>query len=79
MYTRVQKWGNSKAVRLPKHIVDKTGINENDQVELYVRDGDIVITPSKKHIKLEDRIAEYDGQYRSGEWDTGKPKGDEVW
>jgi len=34
MYTKVQKWGNSKAVRLPKYIVEEAGIKENDRVEL---------------------------------------------
>jgi len=79
MYTKVQKWGNSKAVRLPKYIVEEAGIKENDRVELYVHDGNIVIVPGKKHVKLEDRVAEYDGRYRPGERDTGKPEGDEVW
>ncbi len=79
MYTRVKKWGNSKAVRLPKYIVEETGITENDRVELYVHDGNIVIVPEKKHIMLEDRVAEYKGSYRPGEWDTGKPEGDEIW
>jgi len=79
MQTRVQKWGNSKAVRLPKAIVEEAGFKEDDQVELFVRDGNIVIAPSKKHLKLEDRVAEYDGQYSPGEWETGEPEGDEIW
>jgi len=78
VYTRVQKWGNSKAVRLPKYIAEEAGIKENGRVELYVHEGNIVITPRKKHMKLEDRVAEYDGRYKPGEWDTGKPEGDEV-
>jgi len=79
MYTKVQKWGNSKAVRLPKYIVEEAGIKENDRVKLYFHDGKIVIAPEKKHVKLEDRVAEYDGSYSPGEWDTGQPEGDEVW
>lgn len=79
MYTKVQKWGNSKAVRLPKYIVEEAGIKENDRVELHVHDGNIVIVPGKKHVKLKDRVAEYDGRYRPGEWDTENPEGDEVW
>ncbi len=79
MYTRVQKWGNSKAVRLPKHIAEEAGIKENDRVELYFHEGNIAIVPVKKHVKLEDRVAEYEGRYRPGEWDTAKPQGDEIW
>ncbi len=79
MQTRVQKWGNSKAVRLPKYITEEAGIKENDEVDLYVHEGNIVITPRKKHVKLEDRVAEFEAKYRPDEWDTGKPEGDEVW
>ncbi len=79
MYTRVKKWGNSKAIRLPKYIVEEAGITENSRVELYVHDGNIIIVPEKKHIMLADRVAEYEGIYRPGEWDTGEPEGDEVW
>ncbi|MGM0652177.1 MAG: AbrB/MazE/SpoVT family DNA-binding domain-containing protein [Bacillota bacterium] len=79
MYTRVQKWGNSKAVRLPKYIVEEAGIKENDPVELYIHEGNIIIVPGKKHVKLEDRVAEFEGKYRPDEWDTGEPEGDEVW
>lgn len=79
MHTRVQKWGNSKAVRLPKYITEEAGIKENDEVDLYVHEGNIVITPRKKHVKLEDRVAEFEAKYRPDEWDTGKPEGDEVW
>ncbi len=79
MQTKVQKWGNSKAVRLPKYIAEEAGIKENDEVDLYVHEGSIVITPRKKHVKLEDRVAEFEGEYVPGEWNTGSPEGDEVW
>ena len=79
MYARIQKWGNSKAVRLPKAIVEEVGLNEHDQVKLFVQDGSILLAPCKRHVKLADRVAEYDGQYKPGEWETGEPEGDEVW
>jgi len=79
MYTRIQKWGNSKAFPLPKAIVEDAGLNEEDRLNLTVKDGSIILTPYKKHIKLADRVAEYDGRYKPGEWDTGEPEGDEIW
>ncbi len=78
MYTSIQKWGNSQAVRLPKHILEQAGLNENDKVEISVQDGKLMIIPVKRHKKLAERIAEYEGDYQCHEWDTGKPAGKEV-
>ncbi|MDO9533999.1 MAG: AbrB/MazE/SpoVT family DNA-binding domain-containing protein [Bacillota bacterium] len=79
MYTTIQKWGNSQAVRLPKAILELANIHEKDQVELRVENGNIIIIPFKKHKSLNERIAEYKGDYKCSEWDTGKPTGKEVW
>lgn len=79
MYTTIQKWGNSKAVRLPKAILEKAGLQETDSVELMVREGNIIITPANKHLTLRERLADYHGNYEPKEWDTGKPAGKEIW
>ncbi len=78
MYTSIQKWGNSQAIRLPRAILEMAGLSQNDRVELKVQDGNVMIIPLKKHKPLADRISEYQGEYKCQEWDTGKPVGDEV-
>lgn len=78
MYTTIQKWGNSQAVRLPKAILEMAQLNENDKVEIKVKDGNLIIIPVKKHRTLQERIAEYNGDYKCSEWDMGKPQGKEV-
>jgi antitoxin MazE len=78
MFTTIQKWGNSQAVRLPKAILEKASLKENDKVEITVKDGNLIITPVKKHVTLQERIAEFQGDYLCSEWDTGKPTGKEV-
>ncbi|MGD9567225.1 MAG: AbrB/MazE/SpoVT family DNA-binding domain-containing protein [Sedimentibacter sp.] len=78
MYTTIQKWGNSQAVRIPKSILEMAELNENDKVEIKVIDGNVTIIPVKKHRTLEERIAEYDGNYICSEWDTSEQKGKEV-
>lgn len=78
MYTKIQKWGNSHAVRLPKALLDIADIKENTEVEIKVQDGNLIIIPIKKHKTLEERIAEYKEEYQCTEWDTGKPEGNEV-
>jgi len=79
MYTSIQKWGNSQAVRLPRSILEKAGLDEKDQVELVVRDGNITIIPVNKHLTLKERAADYYGTYKPTEWDTGKLTGKEIW
>ncbi len=50
MLTKIQKRGNSYAIWIPRIILDKMKIGENDQVEVKVVDGNIIIVPVKKHI-----------------------------
>jgi antitoxin MazE len=79
MYTTIQKWGNSHAVRIPKALLEKANLTNNDQVKIKVLDGNIVITPVKKHRTLKERIAGYDGNCNCRELDTGNPRGNEAW
>lgn len=79
MRTTIQKWGNSQAIRLPKSILEQADLQENDRVEIKVQEGNVIIIPEKKRKTLAERIAEYQGDYHSSEWDTGKPSGNEVW
>jgi len=78
MRTTLKKWGNSQAIRIPKTIIEKARIKENDQVELNVVSGTIVIQPIKKHKTLKERIKDYNGDYRCSEWESGQSVGKEV-
>lgn len=79
MYTTIQKWGNSQAVRLPKGLLEAASLRENDQVELSAETDCIIIRRAgKKHMTLAERVADYHGDYLCKEWDTGKPRGNEV-
>ena len=75
MYTTIQKWGNSQAVRLPKDILEEANLQENDKVQIKVQDGNVIIIPDKKRKTLKERIAEFKGDYECNEWNTGKPSG----
>jgi antitoxin MazE len=78
MFTTVQKWGNSHAIRIPKVLLEMAQLKENDQVEIQVQNGNLAIIPVRKHRTLEERIAEYSGDYKCAEWDTGETQGKEV-
>ena len=83
MLTTIQKWGNSQGVRLPKTILDKLFLQENDQVEINTENSSIIIrkaTRKRRAIKsLEELFSNYTGIYKCEECDTGKPVGREIW
>lgn len=55
--TTIRKWGNSQGVRLPKDIINRAGLKENDNVEICVINGIITIRKTKpKHLNLQERL-----------------------
>jgi len=82
MYTTVQRWGNSNAVRIPKALLEAVQLAENDKVEITAQEGGIFIQPAKRkrRIKsLEELFEGYEGDYICEEFDWGSPVGREVW
>lgn len=80
MNTHVQRWGNSLAIRIPKVFADETGLEPNDEVEITVRDGQIVLTPMKsKPYSLDDLLAGITPENRHDEWEMGSAVGNETW
>jgi antitoxin MazE len=82
MNTKVQKWGNSQGLRLPKHILQDARINIGDDVNVVTRDGVIIISPVK-HIRgkydIRELLSHIPKDYKPEEVDWGKPVGKEVW
>lgn len=55
--TTIRKWGNSQGVRLPKDVINRAGLKENDNVEISVINGIITIRKTKtKHLSLQERL-----------------------
>lgn len=49
MTTKIQKWGNSLAVRLPKEITKKLDFREGSQVVIHESGEQVVITPVRQN------------------------------
>jgi antitoxin MazE len=83
MKTRVQKWGNSLALRIPKALAAEAGLGENAEVELSSDNGRLVVTPRKKKRKpkysVEEMLRGITPENLHGEIDFGPPVGREVW
>ena len=80
METRVQKWGNSLALRIPKPLASQIGLELNSPVELSLRGKELVIELVRPSgLKLDDLLAEVTEHNLHGEIDTGPATGGEVW
>lgn len=79
MQLAIAKWGNSLAIRLPRHVLEEAKLTEGSPVDLIVRDGQVVVTPVRKKIKLDDLLAQMTAENVHNEVDWGEQQGDEVW
>jgi antitoxin MazE len=80
MKTRVQKWGNSLALRIPKAFAAEAGLQANAPVELSLVQGTLVVQPVKPAtLTLEQLLQGITPKNCPGEWNTGPAVGKEVW
>ena len=80
MLATIAKWGNSRAIRIPKELALETGLDFGSKVELVLEKGELRIVPVKKsRYTLEELVAGITPENRHEEWDTGPPVGREVW
>lgn len=80
MQARIQKWGNSLAVRIPKAVATEAHLAQEAIVELAVHDGKLVIEPTKKKnydLKLLIAGITPDNLHAEDIW--GAPVGREAW
>ncbi len=80
MKTRVQKWGNSLALRIPKTFAEEAGLQANAAVELSLVEGKLVVQPIRPQpLTLDELLRGITDENRPGEWETGPAVGKEVW
>lgn len=56
MQTSIRKWGNSAGAIIPAAILKKAGLEMNDQLEIEVVDGRIVLQPAAPSYTLADLL-----------------------
>jgi len=80
MKARVQKWGNSLALRIPRPFAEESHLHEDSAVELSVRNGKLVVAPlAELALSLEELVKRITARNRHHEVETGGPVGNEVW
>jgi antitoxin MazE len=80
MKTRVQKWGNSLALRIPKCFADEVGLQKETPIEVSLADGELVIRPlTEPKLTLKQLLAKVTKDNLHHEVDTGAAVGKETW
>ena len=80
MLTKVQKWGNSLALRIPKSFAADAHIEKDSVVEVSLVDGQIIVKPVvMPKWTLDQLLAGVKIENIHHEMDTGDPVGNEVW
>jgi len=80
MQTKIQKWGNSLALRIPKSFALSVNIKHDELVDLSIDRGKIIITPTtEKEYSLDELLKGVSKNNLHTEFDTGAPVGKEIW
>ena len=80
MKTKVQRWGNSLAVRIPKAFAEEVGLKDDSPVEMSLVEGGLLVEPSSTWAPSLDELL--DGVTKANlhdEVDTGPAQGSEAW
>lgn len=78
MQAKVQRWGNSLALRLPKAVAEQVGIREGSSIDLEVRSGMLTLR-ARHQYRLQDLLAQIRPGNRHAEVSFGSRKGREEW
>ncbi|MGH2698568.1 MAG: AbrB/MazE/SpoVT family DNA-binding domain-containing protein [Actinomycetota bacterium] len=76
---RIQKWGNSLALRIPKSLAEDAGVNAGSLVDFRAVRGKLIATPLRGKYELEELLAGVSKANLHGEVDSGEALGQEVW
>lgn len=80
MKTRVQKWGNSLALRIPKSFANEVGLLNDSSVEVSLSNGKLVVVPIEKPgLSLKKLLAQITEENMHHEVDSGPAVGIEAW
>ncbi len=80
MQSKIQQWGNSLALRIPKPFAGELGLSRHSAVEVSIVDGNLLVLPIKEpQPTLEALLAEVNDDNLHSEVDTGAAVGREIW
>jgi antitoxin MazE len=79
LHVRVQRWGNSLAVRIPKPLAEDADVKEGTVLNLAVFEGKVVATPvERKKLSLKQLLAKVTRKNLHAEVDFGPSVGRDI-
>ena len=80
MVTKIEKWGNELAIRIPAAVSQKIGVVDGSVVHIVVEGGRLIVSARPfPHYRLEDLLAGIRPENLHAETDTGTASGKEAW
>lgn len=80
MVTKIQMWGNSLGLRIPKSFAAEVKVEPGAEVDLSVIEGRLVVQPiHPRKYDLATLLEGVDDSNLHDEVDTGEPVGREAW
>ena len=80
MKIRIQKWGNSFGIRIPRSVLKSLDIKDNDLLTIEEKDDKIIISKvNKKKISLAKKFFEYHGDALNNDFIWDDARGKEIW
>ncbi|PVX85688.1 AbrB/MazE/SpoVT family DNA-binding domain-containing protein [Paraburkholderia unamae] len=83
MELKIQKWGNSAAVRLPTVLLEQINASVGGSLNADVRPDGLLLTPARRKYTLDDLVAQCDPKAPIpadlDTWGEVKPVGREAW
>jgi len=80
MVTKIQKWGNSLGLRIPKSFAEEAGVKDGSSVDIFLEGDRLVIRPLRNiKYKLSDLLSQIREDNVHKEISTGDAVGREAW
>lgn len=77
-HSKVARWGNSLAFRIPQEIAEQLSLTDGEQVSVEVRSGALTVRPVRKKWTENELLQGVTPEMVGGEIDWGLPVGKEV-
>src|SRR5258706_14609954 len=76
MRTKIQKWGNSLGLRIPRSLAEEAGVVAGSEVDVSIRRGDLVVRPARRsRYRLSDLVRLMTSKNIHAEVDSGDAVG----
>jgi antitoxin MazE len=78
--TKIQRWGNSLGLRIPRSFAEEAGVGAGSEVDLSIQDGDLIVKPTRRRkYRLKELLRKITVENIHAEVNTGAAVGREVW